>query len=104
MILLSRNRRVRADIFSRRRIDEARSSSSRQKTHCHADQLAERIVQLDGEPNFSPEGLMGNARGNAHLPISRVGPVQRIDPAIQDSKIGVSSALSGAILAVKRRL
>ena len=23
----------------------------------HADQLAERIVQLGGEPNFSPEGL-----------------------------------------------
>jgi bacterioferritin len=23
----------------------------------HADQLAERIVQLDGEPNFSPNGL-----------------------------------------------
>lgn len=23
----------------------------------HADQLARRIVQLDGEPNFSPEGL-----------------------------------------------
>ena len=59
MILLSRNGRVRADIFSRRRIDEARSSSSRQKTHCHADQLAERIVPLDGEPNVSPEELMG---------------------------------------------
>jgi bacterioferritin len=24
----------------------------------HADQLAERIVQLGGEPNFSPEGLL----------------------------------------------
>ena len=24
----------------------------------HADQLAERITQLDGEPNFSPEGLV----------------------------------------------
>lgn len=24
----------------------------------HADQLAERITQLDGEPNFSPEGLL----------------------------------------------
>jgi bacterioferritin len=23
----------------------------------HADQIAERIVQLDGEPNFSPDGL-----------------------------------------------
>ena len=23
----------------------------------HADQIAERIVQLDGEPNFNPEGL-----------------------------------------------
>ena len=61
MILLSRNGRVRADIFSRRRIDAAGSSSSRQKTRCHADQLAERIVQLDGEPNFSPEGLMGRS-------------------------------------------
>ncbi len=24
----------------------------------HADQIAERIVQLGGEPNFSPEGLL----------------------------------------------
>jgi len=24
----------------------------------HADQIAERITQLDGEPNFSPEGLL----------------------------------------------
>jgi len=24
---------------------------------CHADQLAERIVQLGGEPDFSPAGL-----------------------------------------------
>jgi bacterioferritin len=24
----------------------------------HADQIAERIVQLDGEPNFNPEGLL----------------------------------------------
>src|SRR5437762_1038627 len=24
----------------------------------HADRLAERIVQLNGEPNFSPEGLL----------------------------------------------
>ncbi|MBV9507455.1 MAG: bacterioferritin [Acidobacteriia bacterium] len=24
----------------------------------HADKLAERITQLDGEPNFSPEGLL----------------------------------------------
>ena len=24
----------------------------------HADQIAERITQLDGEPNFSPEGLV----------------------------------------------
>jgi bacterioferritin len=24
----------------------------------HADQIAERITQLDGEPNFSPEGLI----------------------------------------------
>jgi len=27
----------------------------------HADQLAERIVQLGGEPNFSPEGLAGRS-------------------------------------------
>lgn len=26
--------------------------------HQHADQLAERIVQLGGEPNFSPDGLL----------------------------------------------
>lgn len=25
---------------------------------CHADQLAERIVQLGGAPNFSPEGML----------------------------------------------
>ena len=25
---------------------------------CHADQIAERIVQLGGEPNFSPDGLL----------------------------------------------
>lgn len=24
----------------------------------HADQIAERIIQLDGEPNFSPEGML----------------------------------------------
>ena len=24
----------------------------------HADQIAERITQLDGEPNFNPEGLL----------------------------------------------
>ncbi|MBK8525542.1 MAG: ferritin-like domain-containing protein [Rubrivivax sp.] len=29
----------------------------------HADRLAERIVQLGGEPNFNPEGLV--ARGHA---------------------------------------
>jgi bacterioferritin len=27
----------------------------------HADQLAERIVQLGGEPNFSPEGLVSRS-------------------------------------------
>ncbi|MEA3117845.1 MAG: bacterioferritin [Paraburkholderia sp.] len=27
----------------------------------HADQLAERIVQLGGEPNFSPEGLLARS-------------------------------------------
>jgi bacterioferritin len=27
----------------------------------HADQLAERIVQLGGEPDFSPEGLAGRS-------------------------------------------
>ncbi|TAM51272.1 MAG: bacterioferritin [Paraburkholderia sp.] len=27
----------------------------------HADQLAERIVQLGGEPNFSPEGLLSRS-------------------------------------------
>src|SRR6266446_5063122 len=24
----------------------------------HADEIAERIIQLDGEPNFSPEGML----------------------------------------------
>lgn len=27
----------------------------------HADQIAERIVQLGGEPNFSPDGLTGRS-------------------------------------------
>ena len=27
----------------------------------HADQIAERIVQLGGEPNFSPEGLLSRS-------------------------------------------
>ena len=27
----------------------------------HADQIAERITQLDGEPDFSPEGLASRA-------------------------------------------
>ena len=27
----------------------------------HADQIAERIVQLNGEPNFSPEGLLARS-------------------------------------------
>jgi bacterioferritin len=27
----------------------------------HADRLAERIVQLGGEPNFSPEGLLSRS-------------------------------------------
>ena len=27
----------------------------------HADQIAARIVQLGGEPNFSPEGLLGRS-------------------------------------------
>jgi bacterioferritin len=27
----------------------------------HADQIAERIVQLGGEPNFNPEGLAGRS-------------------------------------------
>jgi bacterioferritin len=27
----------------------------------HADQIAQRIVQLQGEPNFSPEGLASRA-------------------------------------------
>jgi bacterioferritin len=29
-----------------------------QEEEAHADSLAERIVQLGGEPNFSPEGIM----------------------------------------------
>ncbi|WNK19932.1 ferritin-like domain-containing protein [Halomonas piscis] len=32
-----------------------------QQEQQHADWLAERIVQLGGEPNFSPEGLMTRA-------------------------------------------
>ena len=28
------------------------------KEQGHADQIAERITQLDGEPNFNPEGML----------------------------------------------
>jgi len=30
----------------------------------HADRFAERIVQLDGEPNFSPEGLLSRSHSD----------------------------------------
>jgi len=29
-----------------------------QEEQGHADQIAERIIQLDGAPNFSPEGML----------------------------------------------
>jgi bacterioferritin (cytochrome b1) len=33
----------------------------------HADPIAARIVQLQGEPNFSPEGLASRAHAARHL-------------------------------------
>lgn len=34
----------------------------------HADQIAERITQLDGTPNFSPEGLSGRSHSEFVAP------------------------------------
>jgi bacterioferritin len=34
----------------------------------HADQIAERITQLDGTPNFSPEGLSGRSHSEFVVP------------------------------------
>ena len=34
----------------------------------HADQIAERITQLDGTPNFSPEGLAGRSHSEFVVP------------------------------------
>jgi bacterioferritin len=39
--------------------DEFLQHATEEQTH--ADQLAERIVQLGGEPNLSPEGLLGRS-------------------------------------------
>ena len=35
----------------------------------HADLIAERITQLDGEPNFSPEGLLTRSHSE-YAPVS----------------------------------
>ena len=34
----------------------------------HADRIAERITQLDGTPNFSPEGLSGRSHSEFVVP------------------------------------
>jgi bacterioferritin len=34
----------------------------------HADEIAERITQLDGTPNFSPEGLSGRSHSEFVVP------------------------------------
>jgi bacterioferritin len=43
-------------IYSKSVADEFMEHSNEEQGH--ADQLAERIVQLGGEPNFSPQGLL----------------------------------------------
>jgi bacterioferritin len=42
----------------------------------HADQIAERIVQLGGEPNFSPEGLAGRSHAEYIEGVSLVGMIK----------------------------
>ncbi|PMS17193.1 bacterioferritin [Trinickia dabaoshanensis] len=46
-------------IHSKGIADEFLQHSNEEQSH--ADQLAERIVQLGGEPNFSPEGLLARS-------------------------------------------
>src|SRR5271166_3996645 len=41
-------------------LSKANSLSMRPKS-THADRIAERIVQLGGSPNFSPEGLLSRS-------------------------------------------
>lgn len=57
--------RYRRHHFMARGLD-ARSTADEFLTHSneeqgHADQLAQRIVQLGGEPDFSPDGLSGRS-------------------------------------------
>lgn len=42
----------------------------------HADQIAERITQLDGTPNFSPEGLTGRSHSEFVVPEDLAGMIE----------------------------
>jgi bacterioferritin len=42
----------------------------------HAEEVAARIVQLNGEPNFSPEGLMGRAHSQYDHETDLVGMIR----------------------------
>ena len=49
----------RASLVSVDMTESAQSHATEEQAH--ADQLAERIVQLGGEPNLSPEGLLNRS-------------------------------------------
>ena len=42
----------------------------------HADQIAQRIVQLGGEPNFSPEGLVTRSHSEYVEAVTLVGMIE----------------------------
>ena len=42
----------------------------------HADEIAERITQLDGTPNFSPEGLSGRSHSEFVVPDDLAGMIE----------------------------
>ena len=52
----------------------------------HADQIAQRIVELDGEPNFDPEGL----KGRAH---SEYVPGRTLEEMIQEDLVAERIAI-----------
>jgi bacterioferritin len=42
----------------------------------HADQIAQRIVQLGGEPNFSPEGLLSRSHSEYVEGVTLIGMIE----------------------------
>ncbi len=42
----------------------------------HADQIAERITQLDGTPNFAPDGLSGRSHSEFVVPDDLAGMIE----------------------------